>query len=459
MFLSTIPLIVLYPRAWTLLLVLISGYRFFNLIKLARARLVDDYLERTTKLTSTVLMSYQVLVLAILLAVDLTKPPIWFNWDLVASLLLLSSLIYLLSTIRQLKTTGPHLESKLSTDFQLPTLTVAIPARNETEELSTCLRSLIANDYPKLEIIVFDDCSQNSKTPEIIRSFAHDGVRFLSGDEAGDGWLAKNWAYQRLTEEVSGQLILFCGVDTNFETNGLRMLVSHMLRKQKSMVSFMPRNELATRWLSLLIQPMRYSWEISLPRRLFNRPAVLSTCWLAKAQLIREAGGFKAVAHSIVPESYFARVAAAKDGYSFIRTSVVVSHKSLADQLATAVRTRYPQLHKRPEIVALVSFGVFVTLLGPFMVLPITLEHRYWLSAVLSGIALVGIVVCHGLVVTATYQRFMLRGLISLPFAAAADILILHYSMWQYEFKQVIWKGRNICIPVMGVISHLPKLT
>jgi hypothetical protein len=30
--------------------------------------------------------------------------------------------------------------------------------------------------------------------------------------------------------------------------------------------------------------------------------------------------------------------------------------------------------------------------------------------------------------------------------------------MWQYEFHEVLWKGRNVCLPVMRIIPNLPKL-
>ena len=51
----------------------------------------------------------------------------------------------------------------------------------------------IASDYPKLEIIVLDDCSQD-RTAEIIRNFAHDGVRFIQSEDNKDNWLDKNKA-------------------------------------------------------------------------------------------------------------------------------------------------------------------------------------------------------------------------------------------------------------------------
>lgn len=61
-------------------------------------------------------------------------------------------------------------------------------------------------------------------------------------------------------------------------------------------------------------------------------------------------------------------------------------------------------------------------------------------------------------VMNLTYRTFLLRGFVLLPFAALYDIALLNYSMWQYEFHEVLWKGRNICMPVMRVYPALPKL-
>jgi hypothetical protein len=30
--------------------------------------------------------------------------------------------------------------------------------------------------------------------------------------------------------------------------------------------------------------------------------------------------------------------------------------------------------------------------------------------------------------------------------------------MYKYEFREVIWKERNVCVPVMHVTPHLPKI-
>jgi hypothetical protein len=43
------------------------------------------------------------------------------------------------------------------------------------------------------------------------------------------------------------------------------------------------------------------------------------------------------------------------------------------------------------------------------------------------------------------------------PLAVLTDVILLHYSMYKYEFSTVDWRGRNICIPVMHVIPRLPN--
>jgi hypothetical protein len=43
-------------------------------------------------------------------------------------------------------------------------------------------------------------------------------------------------------------------------------------------------------------------------------------------------------------------------------------------------------------------------------------------------------------------------------FAIILDIAALNISMYMYEFREVLWKGRNVCVPVMRVVPRLPKI-
>jgi glycosyltransferase involved in cell wall biosynthesis len=344
-------------------------------------------------------------------------------------------------------------------DRDLPTVSLLIPARNETTDLEECLRTALASDYPKLEIIVLDDCSQ-VKTSEVIKGFAHDGVRFVRGEEPKGSWLAKNQAYQKLAEEASGELMLFCGVDVRFGSHAIKALVTELLNRNKDMVSVLPRR-LSGNLAGAFIQPMRYWWELSLPRRLFNRPAVLSTCWLIRRKTLNNLGGFGAVSHSIIPEGYFARELVKTNDYSFIRandTLDVQTHKAYVDQRATAIRTRYPQLRRRPENVLLVVTADLLFLLGPFVGVAYGLFQNDVAVLNTSIIASAILVLNHLIVVQLTSPSNVVTALINFPIEVLTEVIITIMSMLRYEFGAVEWKDRNVCIPVMHVVPHLPPL-
>jgi glycosyltransferase involved in cell wall biosynthesis len=453
-----------HPMFVSYWLVVIAAYRALNLLRIIKNRMHPQYLYRVVTRTSAAIIGLQIISVAIwyicsVLALEGSRFWIYFN-----ILQAVCVIIIFLSTERHLRTTLPPVSADHITDKELPTLTVAIPARNETEDLQTCLETLTASDYPKLEIIVLDDCSQNSRTPEIIRGFAQKGVRFLQGEDIKPNWLAKNQAYQQLLDAASGDYILFAGVDTRFEPESLRRLVESVVHKNKSMISVIPSNKIQSLFSqseSILLQPVRYAWEISLPRKMFNRPPVLSTCWIIQRKTLQSAGGFAAVSRSIVPESYFARVCAVHDGYSFMQSNEYIgvkSHKATPLQLDTAIRTRYPQLHRRPELVLLISVVEVFGLLLPFYFLGLYLVRGVGLlTLLLTLFNCVLILMAFGRVVCLTYRSFMFRAFLLAPLAVVADLIILNLSMYRYEFSEVIWKGRNVCIPVMHVIPKLPQ--
>ncbi len=431
-------------------------YQLINLLRLVKHRMQADYLRRSSLRTFLWLGGLQLVVYLVYRLISAGHISVMTCLYVLAGLQLGGACLVMVSTARNLRKTAP-VELNPQTDHSLPTLTVAIPARNETNDLEACLQSLSASTYPKLEILVLDDCSQNKQTPAIIKAFAQNGVRFVSGKVPPTGWLAKNFAYRQLAEQANGDLLLFCGVDARFEPDSLTTLVAMLLQQDKTMLSLMPRNVPKRRLglRQLLIQPNRYAWEVGLPRHLVRRPPVLSTCWLIKHEALRKAGGFAAVKRSILPEGYLARYCAASGkGYLFLQADQAVgitSHKAAKDQQDTSVRMRYPQLHRRPELVALVSLAELALFVWPLIGMLIAAATQFWTLAALSGAVFVITTLAHSEIINITYRRFVLRGLVVLPIAAIYDVWLLNYSMWQYEFGEVIWKGRNVCIPVMRI--------
>lgn len=446
----------------SILLVFFGLYRLFNLLRIIENRSHLLRQRSVTVRTGLSLLGLQLALLGIgwLLQQVFIESHVWFTAVVLLQLAVATTL--LTSTRRRLDRTTLRASEQDYAASELPTVTVAIPARNETESLEACLRSLIANKYPKLEILVLDDCSQTRKTPEIIRGFAHDGVRFLKGDVPAENWLAKNQAYDKLAREANGEIIVFCGVDTRFEENTIYALVIELLARKKRMLSIVPfRQHIPTKPTQSFVQAARYLWELTPPRRLFRRPPVISSCWLIYRQDLLKLGGFGAVGRMVLPEAYFARQNLQHDNYSFLRGTLslgLYSVKGSAEQRQTAIRTRYPQLHKRPENVAILTLIESMLLLGPFAVVLCAMVGLIsWTLGVLAFLAACMLVATHYLVATQTHLQSPLTALWSMPFVVSTDIGLMHVSMQQYEFSEVLWKGRNVCVPVMHVIPSLPK--
>lgn len=461
----SVSIVIGHPGIATGVLLIMSLYRLCNLLRVVKVRMSEKYLHKSTVRTSLWIIGLQALVVLLWWLGNRFQLSTYQWWLILLYVDVAGGIVVLATTIRHLRTTRPpQLSDPKFDESSLPTLTVAIPARNETDDLEICLRSLVASDYPKLEVIVYDDCSQNRRTPEIIRSFAHDGVRFVQGEVPEENWLAKNQAYQQLFRESNGELLLFCGVDVRFEPQSLRWLVAAMLQKHKTMISLIPQNAVPARSSergSSLLQPMRYTWELALPRKLFRRPPVLSTCWIVKRELVDNAGGFAAVSRSIVPESYFGRVSAVHDGYSFMQASGNIGiscDKTFAEQRATAIRTRYPQTHRRIEVVMLLTLAELATVILPYVLVVVGIFGGISLQLTLASLfAAACFTYVYIIMVALTYRRWLVRSIGLLPFATMLDIVLLNYSMLRYEFFSVIWKDRNICVPVMHVSAEAFK--
>lgn len=449
-----------YPAWPAIFLIVIQGYRVFNLLRFTQKRLNENRLRSVCRRSSLVLGIVLILSLGLVL---IQSRDIFSTGDLIAGVLLLAlsySLVLAWTLRKRLSESRLSLRAGFLSDSELPTLTVAIPARNETAALSDCIRSLLANDYSKLEILVVDDCSQD-KTSDIIRKFAHKGVRFIKGTPPPKDWLAKNWAYKQLLDAANGKIVLFCGVDVRFGPQGLRQAVSGFKSNDLQMASILPRR-VSEKPLEMIWQPMRYWRELTRPRAWRGGyPPALSTVWLADVDELKGLGGFDAYKKAIRPEHLFARNFDSKNRYRFLLNGShldVSSIKSPADQLETARRTRYPELKNRVEGVLLNSLVNSLLFILPVLAVTFGISAGESPIAVLGFLVFVVVIAIHEIILHAVSKKVRVSTVMAFPVIAICEVFVENYSMWAYEFSDVIWKGRNICLPVLQTMPRLPKL-
>jgi hypothetical protein len=93
-----------------------------------------------------------------------------------------------------------------------PSLSVIIPARNEAENLRRLLPSLLMQDYPHFEVVVYDDGSEDG-TGDVVRSFDDPCVRCLTGTGLPNDWLGKPHALYQATRHLDTDVLLFLDAD------------------------------------------------------------------------------------------------------------------------------------------------------------------------------------------------------------------------------------------------------
>jgi glycosyltransferase involved in cell wall biosynthesis len=128
-----------------------------------------------------------------------------------------------------------------------PLISVVVPARNEQAEIERCLRSLIAQDYPYLEIIAVDDRSDDG-TGAIMDRLAADSqrLRVIHVRELPERWLGKTHAMWLAASQARGDWLLFTDGDIVFDRQTVRRSLAYAQRSGAGHFVLYPSIELHT---------------------------------------------------------------------------------------------------------------------------------------------------------------------------------------------------------------------
>jgi len=153
----------------------------------------------------------------------------------------------------------------------LPSVTVLVPARNEEANIEACLRSLLSQDYPNLEIRLYDDASidatYNIATSGAWRDNANTTrLQVLhSTDDPPEGWLGKAHACHRLCMSLDlhppPDYLLFTDADVRYEPTAISHAVALAQTSRAGLLSIFPRQETVT-WAERLAVPLLQHWAV-----------------------------------------------------------------------------------------------------------------------------------------------------------------------------------------------------
>lgn len=135
-------------------------------------------------------------------------------------------------------------------------VSVLIPARNEEKNIGNILNDLINQDYCNIEIIVFNDQSED-ETAEAANliAFRDKRISLISSEGLPEGWLGKNFACHSLSGHARGEYLLFLDADVRIGNRVINNSVSFSKKHRTGLVSLFPKQIIASsgEWITVPI--------------------------------------------------------------------------------------------------------------------------------------------------------------------------------------------------------------
>jgi cellulose synthase/poly-beta-1,6-N-acetylglucosamine synthase-like glycosyltransferase/spore germination protein YaaH/peptidoglycan/xylan/chitin deacetylase (PgdA/CDA1 family) len=218
-----------------------------------------------------------------------------------------------------------------------PRVAVLIPAYNEERVIVRTVRSVLASDWPELEVVVVDDGSQDATYAELERAFGTDRrVRILRQPNQG-----KPAALSYGLSTITAEILVGVDADTYIEPDAIRLLVRHFVDPKVAAVAGNAkvgnRHNLLTRW-----QALEYITSQNLDRRAFDVLNCITVvpgaigAW--RTAVVRECGGFPS---DTVAEDTDLTLSILRRGYRIRYDDEAVAWTEAPDRWGTLVRQRF----------------------------------------------------------------------------------------------------------------------
>lgn len=386
--------------------------------------------------------------------------------DCMGGLLLLSTLFFLGAVIIVVWLHSPSwLEYQtpfVSPPVAGPLVSVIVPARNEERNIRRCVESILAQDYPNLQIVVLDDRSTDS-TPAILAELSQRDARLtvLRGGDLPAGWAGKPYALYQAAALAHGEWLLFLDADTFLHPNAVSAALAAAQQSGADLYTVMTAQILGSFWERTVMPLIFTALSVGFPPRRVNAPERRDAIANGQFILIRRAvyeaiGGHEAVQGEIVEDKAISekvkwggyRLVVA-DGTNIAQTRMYTDLPAMWEGWTKNI---YLGLSDRPGLLLLGAFGAFLALMAA-LVLPVWplsgvvwyFRGGGWMAVLVSFEAL--LVWASVLLARMRVNRQMqvpLAYAFLTPLGAGVFAAMMLTSAWKVlSGRGVMWKGRR----------------
>ena len=339
-----------------------------------------------------------------------------------------------------------------------PKVSILVPAKDEERSIEQCVRSLLALDYPALELLVVDDRSSDRTAAILERLAAEDArLRLVQIAELPPGWTGKTHALQFAQQQATGEWLLFVDADTHLAPACLKIVLRHAIDHRLDLLSLLPTLEMRSFW-ECVVQPLAGACLfVFYPLPKVNDPAQRDFgCANGQFILVRRAaydqlGGHTSVRDKFVEDIHLGRLAR-RSGLALRldRTRElfwVRMYAGWGEIVRGWSRICYAGVDGRPLplLRMLLLVLVFSGLSYPVLAGAVAGMLLFEPCSFLSGMLVLGLLqhLLQGLFMVRVYQQtgsparyVLLRSL-----AVVSMLVILAKALWMCGTKQVTWRG------------------
>ncbi len=342
-----------------------------------------------------------------------------------------------------------------------PLVSVMVPARNEARNIRRCVESLLAQDYPNLQIIVLDDQSEDD-TPLILGELSRKENRLLvlSGSGLPRGWAGKPHALYQAQAQASGAWLLFLDADTFLAPSAVSSTIGKAVQTGADLFTIMNDQQLGSFWERTVMPLVFTALSVGFSPRKVNDPhhpdAIANGQFiLIRREVYDAVGGHATLKGSIVEDKELA-VLVKRSGYRLVvangrQVAQTRMYTSLPEMWEGWTKNIYLGLKDQPGLLWLGVFGVFLAVTAALFLpaWPLLGWLWFWQTGgwmgllVLVEALLVWTVLLYWRLLAARDMHIPAWYALTTPIGAAVFAAMMFTSAWKVlSGRGVNWKGR-----------------
>ena len=211
----------------------------------------------------------------------------------------------------QLSNTVSHESSRTQ-----PSVTLIVPARNEAHRIGNCLKSLKAQTYQNMNVLVVDDFSTDNTIDTSMELIGADprfrvlNLRSLCKEKPTD-WNGKSFALQQASLQTQREWIIFVDADVSFVPDTVAKAMTYVSDHQLDLLSILPQHLCDTFWTKV-VHPIPLEtllFHISKTNKQGSKIGFSFGCFMViKHSVFDAVAGYETIKDKIVDDCEFARL-------------------------------------------------------------------------------------------------------------------------------------------------------